>query len=269
MRKPYSGCWSDDGGAPVTAPMKLALLSDLHANRQALDACLADARARGATDYAFLGDLVGYGGEPAAVLDRVMDMAVHGAWVVRGNHDTAAIDPSPGSNRADESGAAWTLSQLDSAQRDFLASLPLVVRKDFILLVHASAREPQRWEYVDDAAVAMASLDAAIQDGATHVFSGHVHEQRLFFQGTGRGAMAFEPTAGVPIPLPRHRRWLATVGSVGQPRDGRRDAMYALFDSAAMRLVFARVPYDHEAAAQAIRQAGLPEFYARRLALGR
>lgn len=249
--------------------VKLALLSDLHANRHALEACLADARARGATDYAFLGDMVGYGGEPAAVVERVMDMALHGAWVVRGNHDTAAVTPIPGSKRADQWGAAWTFSQLDTAQRHFLESLPLVVRKDFILLVHASAREPQRWAYVDDTTIAGASLDAAVKDGASHVFGGHVHEQRLFFQGTGRGAMAFEPTAGVSIPVPRHRRWLATVGSVGQPRDGRRDAMYAIFDSASMRLVFVRVPYDYEAAAQAIRRAGLPAFYAQRLAIGR
>ena len=249
--------------------MKLALLSDLHANRQALDACLADAGARGANQYAFLGDLVGYGGEPAAVLDRVMDMAGQGAWVLRGNHDHAAVAPSPASNRADHLGAAWTCSQLTTAQRSFLAALPLVAQRDFILLVHASAREPQRWDYVEDASGATASLDAAGAAGATHVFGGHVHEQRLFFQGTGRGVMAFEPTAGVAIPVPRHRRWLATVGSVGQPRDGRRDAMYAMFDSASMRLVFLRVPYDHEAAAQAIRRAGLPEFYAQRLALGR
>jgi diadenosine tetraphosphatase ApaH/serine/threonine PP2A family protein phosphatase len=249
--------------------MRLALLSDVHANRHALEACLADARAHGATDYAFLGDLVGYGGEPAAVLDRVMDMARHGAWVLRGNHDDAAVKPSTGSSRADQSGAAWTCAQLNSAQREFLATLPLAVRRDFILLVHASAREPQRWHYVEDAPGATASLDAAVADGASHVFGGHVHEQRLFFQGNGRGAMQFEPTAGVPIPVPRHRRWLATVGSVGQPRDGRRDAMYALFDSSSMRLVFLRVPYDHAAAARAIRQAGLPEFYARRLGLGR
>lgn len=268
-RKPRPACRRDDGAAPVVPPMKLALLSDLHANRQALDACLADARARGATDYAFLGDLVGYGGEPAAVVNRVMDMAAHGAWVVRGNHDEAAIAPVPGSTRIDQSGAAWTFSQLDAAQREFLSSLPLVVRKDFILLVHAGAHQPERWDYVTEGVVAMASLDAAVKEGATHVFGGHVHEQRLFFQGTGRGAMAFEPTVGVPIPVPRHRRWLATVGSVGQPRDGRRDAMYALFDSSAMRLLFLRVPYDHEAAAQAIRRAGLPDFYAQRLAVGR
>jgi diadenosine tetraphosphatase ApaH/serine/threonine PP2A family protein phosphatase len=249
-------------------PVKLALLSDVHANRHALDACLADARARGATNYAFLGDLVGYGGEPVAVLDRVMDMAAHGAWVVRGNHDAAAIEVSRRSPDADHTGAAWVARQLNGTQRDFLASLPLVLRKDFILMVHASAHEPQRWDYVDDEIRAKASLDAASAQDATHVFAGHVHEQRLFFQGTGRGAMAFEPTAGVPIPVPRHRRWLATVGSVGQPRDGRRDAMYALFDSASMRLLFVRVPYDHEAAAQAIRRAGLPEFFAQRLASG-
>jgi diadenosine tetraphosphatase ApaH/serine/threonine PP2A family protein phosphatase len=249
--------------------MKLALLSDLHANRQALETCLADARARGATQFAFLGDLVGYGAEPSAVLDRVMDMAEQGAWVLRGNHDDAAVAPLQGSSRPDQAGAAWTCAQLSAAQRQFLAGLPLVVRTDFILLVHASAREPQRWDYVEDAIGARGSLDAAGAEGATHVFGGHVHEQRLFFQGAGRGVMAFEPTAGVPIPVPRHRRWLATVGSVGQPRDGRRDAMYALFDSTSMRMVFVRVPYDHEAAARAIRQAGLPEFYAQRLALGR
>jgi diadenosine tetraphosphatase ApaH/serine/threonine PP2A family protein phosphatase len=249
--------------------MKLALLSDLHANRHALDACLADARARGATDFAFLGDLVGYGGEPAAVVERVMDMAAHGAWVVRGNHDdAAALGVSRRSPDADHTGAAWTAAQLSAAQREFLASLPLVLRKDFILLVHASAHEPQRWDYVNEGLRARVSMDAASAQGATHVFGGHVHEQRLFFQGAGRGPMAFEPTAGIPIPVPRHRRWLATVGSVGQPRDGRRDAMYALFDSALMRLLFVRVPYDHEAAAQAIRRAGLPENYAQRLASG-
>ncbi|HXE48431.1 MAG TPA: metallophosphoesterase family protein, partial [Ramlibacter sp.] len=218
--------------------MKLALLSDLHANRQALDACLADALARGATQYAFLGDLVGYGGEPGAVVDRVMHMAQLGAWLVRGNHDDAAVAPPRGSSDADHTGAAWTRAQLNTDQRAFLAALPLVVRQDFILLVHASAHAPQRWDYVNDATAAAASLDAARGQGATHVFGGHVHEQRLFFQGAGRAVMSFEPTPGVAIPVPGHRRWLATVGSVGQPRDGRRDAMYAMFDTAAMSLLF-------------------------------
>jgi len=247
--------------------MKIALLSDLHANRHALEACLADARARGATQYAFLGDLVGYGAEPEAVLDIVMDMARQGAWVVRGNHDDAAVAPLQSGARADYAGAAWTFSRLSPAQRQFLTGLPLTVQHEFILLVHASAREPQRWEYVEDALSAQASLDAARQ--STHVFGGHVHEQRLFFQGTGRGVMAFEPVPGIAIPLPAHRRWLATVGSVGQPRDGHSEAMYAMLDAAAMQLTFLRIPYDHAAAARAIRAAGLPEFNAQRLAEGR
>lgn len=246
--------------------MKLALLSDLHANRQALEACLADARARGASQYAFLGDLVGYGGDPAAVLDIVMDMASRGAWVVRGNHDDAALAPLANSRRADLAGAAWTAAQLTPVQREFLAGLPLTLAHDFMLLVHASAREPQHWTYVEDAQRAADSLDFAGE--ATHVFGGHVHQQRLFFQGLVGKTMAFEPTAGVAVPVPRHRRWLATVGSVGQPRDGRSDAMYALFDTDELMLTFARVPYDHSAAASAIRAAGLPLVNAARLALG-
>jgi diadenosine tetraphosphatase ApaH/serine/threonine PP2A family protein phosphatase len=248
--------------------MKLALLSDLHANRQALQACLADARARGATHYAVLGDLVGYGGEPGAVLDIVMELAQSGAWVVRGNHDAAALDPPPASTAGDYAGAAWTASQLNAHQREFLLSLPLMLRSEFMLFVHASAHEPARWDYVNNPVTARASLEAAAAEGATHVFGGHVHQQRLFYQGAGRAAMPFEPTAGVAIPVPRHRRWLATVGSVGQPRDGRIDAMYAMLDARAMQLTFVRVPYDHAAAARSIRVAGLPEFYAQRLASG-
>jgi diadenosine tetraphosphatase ApaH/serine/threonine PP2A family protein phosphatase len=247
--------------------MKLALLSDLHANFQALEACLADARARGATDYAFLGDLVGYGGHPRQVLEIVMDLASRGARVVRGNHDDAALAPPP-SDRSDHAGAAWTAAQLAPDQRAFLAGLPLVVHHDFMLLVHASAREPQRWEYVQDSLGAAASLQVAQDQGASHVFGGHVHEQRLFFQGAVGKVMPFEPTPGIAVPLRRHRRWLATVGAVGQPRDGQPDAMYAIFDSGSAELTFLRVPYDHQAAAQAIRAAGLPEFNAGRLALG-
>ena len=257
-----------DDGVPAEFPsMKLALLSDLHANRHALQACLADARAHEASQYAFLGDLVGYGGEPGAVLDTVMEMAARGAWVVRGNHDEATLAPRAGSDRADHAGAAWTAARLSRPQREFLARLPLTASHDFLLLVHASAREPGRWTYVEDAQRAADSIDHA--GAATHVFGGHVHEQRLFFQGLVGKTMPFEPTPGVPVPVPRHRRWLATVGSVGQPRDGRSEAMYALFDTGALTLTFLRVPYDHSAAARAIRAAGLPESNAVRLGLGR
>jgi diadenosine tetraphosphatase ApaH/serine/threonine PP2A family protein phosphatase len=105
--------------------------------------------------------------------------------------------------------------------------------------------------------------------GASLVFTGHVHEQRLFYQGAVGKLMAFEPTPGVAVPVRAHREWLATVGSVGQPRDGDPRAMYALYDANNAQLTFLRVPYDHEAAAAAIRRAGLPEANAARLAKGR
>lgn len=248
--------------------MKLALLSDLHANLQALTACLADARARGATHYAFLGDLVGYGADPGPVVDIVMEMAQHGAWVVKGNHDEAAVNPEPGSQRADQVGGAWSHAHLSRRQRDFLADLPLVVRHDKLLLVHASAVDPARWSYITRSAEAAESLMAAAAQQATHVFCGHVHEQRLFFIGATGKAMAFEPTPGVAVPVPAHRQWLATIGSVGQPRDGKPEAMYAILDVAALQLTFARVPYDHREAAASILRAGLPEFNAKRLSTG-
>jgi len=96
-----------------------------------------------------------------------------------------------------------------------------------------------------------------------------VHHQTLYYQGAGRDLMPFKPTPGVAVPVPRLRACVATVGSVGQPRDGDPRAMYAIYDLSAGRLTFHRVPYDHAAAAQAIRQAGLPEHFAHRLETGR
>jgi diadenosine tetraphosphatase ApaH/serine/threonine PP2A family protein phosphatase len=96
-----------------------------------------------------------------------------------------------------------------------------------------------------------------------------VHLQTLYYSGADGTLMKFEPTAEVAVPVPRHRHWLATIGSVGQPRDGNPKAMYALFDTEQALLTFHRVPYDHRAAAMAIRQAGLPGYFADRLELGR
>ncbi len=250
--------------------MKLALLSDIHANLQALEACLAHAQGQGAQQLALLGDFVGYGADPVAVMQRVMRLAEQGAWVIRGNHDDMALHPPAEIKTIGDSTAQWTHEQLDAEQQDFLAALPLTIRREAMLLVHASAEAPERWRYVYDSRGAAMSLDA-VRDMAEvrYVFGGHVHMQTLYYQGSAGGLMKFEPTAGVAVPVPRHRHWLATVGSVGQPRDGNPKAMYALFDSERAQLTFHRVDYDHHAAAAAIRRAGLPEYFAGRLEQGR
>jgi diadenosine tetraphosphatase ApaH/serine/threonine PP2A family protein phosphatase len=249
--------------------MKLALLSDIHANQLALEACIAHALAQGATRFAVLGDIVGYGPQPAQVVQRVRALAAAGAVVVQGNHDALAVAPPATARSLDQAGAAWTHSRLPEDDLDFLAGLPETAIDGDALLVHASADAPRRWHYVDNVQRAAASLDAACADPRVRrVFGGHVHRQTLFFRGAGRGLMAFEPTPGAPIPVPAHRRWLATVGSVGQPRDGNPAAMYAIHDAARAELTFHRVDYDHLAVAAAVRAAGLPESFAWRLERG-
>ena len=251
--------------------MRLALLSDLHANLHALQACLAHAREQQATQYAFLGDLVGYGADPVPVVDLVMGLAAEGALVLKGNHDEmAARPPGSGGGTLGESTARWTHEQLDAEQCTFLEQLPMTHQLDRVLLVHATVDEPALWRYVYDAEAASLSLDAAsVLEEVRYVFGGHVHRQSLYYRGVDGALMPFLPTPGVAIPVPARRHWLATIGSVGQPRDGNTRAMYALYDSEQAQLTFHRVAYDHHAAATAIRRAGLPDFFADRLEIGR
>lgn len=250
--------------------MKVAFLSDIHANIQAFDACLEHARAQGTQQFALLGDLVGYGADPVAVIQRSQSLVADGAWVVKGNHDAMAVSPPAQVSSVGDSTAGWTHAQLNNEQLDFLDKLPLTLERNMLLLVHASANEPELWRYVIDERSAGASLDAAAKlSDVRYVFGGHVHEQTLYYRGAGAKLMRFNPTPGVAVPMPKHRYWLATIGSVGQPRDGNPQAMYAMFDTEKCRLTFHRVSYDHDAAAAAIRRAGLPNYFADRLELGR
>lgn len=247
--------------------MRWALLADIHANLEALQACLEQAGREGAEAYAFVGDLIGYGADPAAVIDIVEEHARRGAVVVRGNHDAAALENSaetmnPSAARA----VLWTRKQLNQRQVAFLDALPLTARREGILFVHASAASPGQWTYVTDPARAADSIE--MSKGATWIFSGHVHEPALYFASAGGRPVPFRPKEGVTIPVEGRRRWLAIVGSAGQPRDGRTEACWALFDDARQTLTFHRVPYDCAQAAAKVRAAGLPERLAHRLEHG-
>jgi diadenosine tetraphosphatase ApaH/serine/threonine PP2A family protein phosphatase len=251
--------------------MKLALLSDLHANERALLACLDHATAQGADQWAILGDLVGYGPEPEAVVARCQQWATDGATVLRGNHEDLAITPPTKAERQGEFTARWTHERLTPSQRQWLAQLPLTAQRGPVLLVHASVNEPEQWRYVEDEGSAARSLQAATQahPDVRFVMGGHVHHQTLYYRGQGGQLMRFKPVPGVPIPVPAYRHWIATVGSVGQPRDGDTRAAYALLDLDKHLLTFWRIRYDHAAAAHAVRAAGLDEALARRLETGR
>ena len=245
--------------------MIIALLSDVHGNIEALNACLRHAAESGAERYAFLGDLVGYGADPEKVVATVARFAERGALAVKGNHDDAIEKRAGYMNDASKESIEWTRSALSTQRKAYLSSLPLLVRDGAMCFVHASAASPTRWDYVDTPAAAQRSVEAS---GTTYTFSGHVHDQMLYFEGAHGKWSAFNPTPGSPVPIRGHRRWLALVGSVGQPRDGRPAAAYTLFDPASERITFYRLAYDHVAAAQKIRRAGLPEAHAYRVEKG-
>ncbi len=247
--------------------MKVALLADVHSNLEALTACIEDARARGADAYAFLGDLVGYGADPGAVLDVVATHVEEGAIAVRGNHDEAALTGrSESMNQAAAEAIAWTRTRLESRHLAFLETLPLAVRREDVLYVHASAASPKEWTYVTGPVEAAQSLVAA---QATYVFCGHVHEPMLYFLGAAGRPLPFDPMPGVAIPVPPRRQWLAIAGSVGQPRSGLPSARYAIVDRDAATITFLKVAYDWRTAAAKVRAAGLAERLALRLERGK
>lgn len=247
--------------------MRIAILSDVHANLEAFRACLDHARIRGAERIVLLGDLVGYGADPVAVLDLAMEEVSRGAIALLGNHDEAAATDGPtGMNDMAALAITWTRKRLSPAHRSFIAGLPLMVEEDGRLYVHAEASAPARWRYVTDADAARRSMEAV---PAHTTICGHVHKPALYSLGDTGKLTGFRPVAGAPVPLGRGRHWLAVLGAVGQPRDGDPSACYMMIDTAPLQATWLRVPYDVASAADKIRAAGLPAPLAERLFVGR
>ena len=251
--------------------MRLALLTDLHANREALKASLAHAARQGIDQYAFTGDFVGYGADPSWVVGTVMDYVARGAIAVQGNHDlavTRALRREPGRPQMHAEAREvieWTRGQLDPGQLAFLAALPLTQQHGHAFFVHASAHDPARWHYVTDVDEAERSLRAS---GSRIVFSGHVHAPALYRRADDGRMGRHVPSAGQRIALQPQHRYLVLTGAVGQPRDQNNAACYAVFDDDAREIAFFRVPYDHGAAARKVIAAGLPIVFAMRLVEG-
>ena len=246
--------------------MRLALLTDLHANRKALQACLAHAQQQGADQYAFTGDLVGYGGDPAAVVDTVMAYAGRGAIVVQGNHDySVSVDGGSSMHAEARAAIAWTRAELSGEQRAYLAALPLTQERGNMLFVHAGAADPARWDYINTLEDAERNLRAT---RSRLVFSGHVHTPALYRRADDGTMGSHVPRPGAALSLLPQHQHLVIAGSVGQPRDGNCSACYALYNDVSRQLVYHRVPYDHGAAARRVIASGLPIVFAMRLIEG-
>jgi diadenosine tetraphosphatase ApaH/serine/threonine PP2A family protein phosphatase len=243
----------------------IAIFADIHANRQAFSACLAQAREHGAERIVLLGDYVGYGADPEWTVETVMDLVGKGAMAVLGNHDSAVGDPNEQMNLEAQVAIEWTRDELGAPARQFLKNLPLTLQDAARLYVHAEASDPKSWIYVQGTEEAARSIAAT----PAHItFCGHVHQPAIYTMSATAKMTAFKPTTGAAIPLVPGRRWLAVLGSVGQPRDGNPAASYLLLDTDKRELTYCRVPYDVESAAAAIRKNGLPAWLADRLFVG-
>jgi diadenosine tetraphosphatase ApaH/serine/threonine PP2A family protein phosphatase len=253
--------------------MKLAIISDLHSNREALEAVFAHVQAAGLSDLVCLGDVVGYGPDPEFCVDVVRG---HARWCLMGNHDEAlfrdASDFNPHARGAIEYTRArmqprWYASGEKKDRWKYLKSLPLRVQEDGVLFVHGSPRDPVR-EYVlsTDGILNPDKLRSIFGSFARIAVAGHthqpgVHDEDLRFQGLNgadTSTFLFEPG----------KKYFVNVGSTGQPRDGDNRACYAVLESE--RVTWYRVPYDFRTTMEKIMSTGkLAEILARRLAVGK
>jgi diadenosine tetraphosphatase ApaH/serine/threonine PP2A family protein phosphatase len=245
--------------------MRIALLTDIHGNREALMACLDHAGRSKIDRYVFLGDYVGYGADPVFVIETVQEYVERGAVALLGNHDAAALAPDPRMNDMAYAAIEWTRGRLGPAHLAFIRGLRLSFEDADRLYVHASAYAPGEWAYVTGLYSASKSLMAT---PAQATFCGHTHVPLLFHMSMTGKIASFEPVDRVEIPLTARRRWLAVIGSVGQPRDHNPAACYAILDATRGILTYIRVPYDIDTAARKIRDAGLPIELSLRLAEG-
>ena len=244
--------------------LRYLVISDVHANLEALNAVLA---AAGPHDHALvLGDLVGYGADPNAVIDRVR--ALPSATFIRGNHDKvgAGLENTDGFNYLARHAITWTTNTLTPERRQWLAALPQgpTIIDDLVEICHGAPFDED--VYIFDDLDAMRALRVARRPlclfGHTHVVAGY-HVSREM-QSVGN----IDDTA-IHIPNNDGSRFLINCGAVGQPRDGDPRAAYGILDSSARTLLLARVEYDVSAAQAKIVAAGLPDVLAQRLAVGR
>jgi len=246
--------------------VRYLILSDIHANMDAFEAVLAHAEGRW-DRVLVLGDLVGYGAEPDAVVNRVRSLSPDA--VIRGNHDKAAcgIDDASDFNAVARTAAHWTGEHVTADNLAYLRELPMgPIEIDALTQIcHGTPFDEDH--YIFDGSDAVMAFDAAERPLCLY---GHTHLPAIFRKVDAHyeGAPP-DPDHDVLLPLQRGARYLVNVGSVGQPRDGDPRAGYGLLDSDARELRLYRIPYPVEEAQRKIIAAGLPVSLANRLAIGR
>lgn len=240
--------------------MRYAIFGDIHANLEALETVLADAKAARVTHYCCLGDVVGYNANPRECLEIVKNM---NCPIVKGNHDEQASndDDFEGINPLASFAMQWTRDQLNGDEKEFLRDLKMVRQVGAFTIVHATLDTPHRWGYVFDQLAAAASFS---YQNTSVCFFGHTHVPLSFTRDT---SVHGGPYDTVRIEL--GKKYFINVGSVGQPRDGNPKASYAIYDTVTQLVQLRRLDYDIETTQAKIMEAGLPKRLAERLTVGK
>ena len=242
--------------------MLVAIVSDIHGNRHALEAVLADVASTDARELWCLGDVVGYGADPNDCCALVRENA---AVCLAGNHDLAVTGTIPLDEFSHGAALAarWTQEVLADDHVEWLRSLSPQGDEEGVGLYHASPRDPV-WEYVLSTLLAELCLDVAEERVC---LVGHSHVALSFVRPEGEAATGDTRRAGDALDM-SHGEWLINPGSVGQPRDGDPRAAWLLLDTGSWQAEWRRTPYDIAGAAAAIRAARLPDSLAERLEYG-
>lgn len=243
--------------------MRIALLSDVHSNLAALEAVLAHAKGQRYEAVWHLGDVVGYGPDPDAVIARMIE---EGAVGVMGNHDAAVagiIGLEAFNERAAEA-ARWTMGAVSKASLAYLSALPRMVEDGLYTRIHGTANDPM-WEYLSTYDAAQRHFESV---RTPYSVVGHTHLPLVVRESEGGGVEATAPEDGECVEL-GERPVCVNPGGVGQPRDGDPRCSYALLDNEACTVTFHRVEYDIAETQRRMRECGLPVMLIERLALGR
>lgn len=242
--------------------MRFAIFSDIHSNLHALEAVLADAEEQKCTNYICLGDIVGYNAFPSECLAKVRDMDCP---VVKGNHDeeASALGASLGFNELAGEAIRYSREHLSAEDKQWLRDLKYQRPVRDFTIVHATLDTPQKWGYIFN------QLDAAASftyQNTPLCFIGHTHSPKAYIRDTSRSVQVKVLDT---LKIENGKKYLINVGSVGQPRDGNWRASYCIYDKTENTVELRRVEYDLEATQAAIRDAGLPDRLAERLAHGK
>jgi predicted phosphodiesterase len=244
--------------------MKIALISDIHANVEALEAVLADIRIQKADEILCLGDIVGYGANPNECIDLVKKNC---SFTLLGNHDAAAIGQlsTQHFNIHAKIAIEWTSENLRKGSYDFLKTLPMKETKLSHTIVHATPYEPNMWYYItslEEAAFNFQFFETAF------CFVGHTHIPIIIVLEQEKEVYVHQGDALDFGSLP-NVRFLINVGSVGQPRDRNSMSCYGIIDSDAKTFTYRRIQYDVQKAQAKMRKIKMPEFLITRLEEGR